>query len=38
MEEAKADYQTALKLAEQQGDENLKTTLEGILQGFKDKE
>ena len=37
IEAAKADYQTALKIAEQQGNENLKTTLEGILQGFKIK-
>ena len=38
VEEAKADYQMVLKIAEQQGDENLKTTIEGILQEFKDKE
>jgi len=37
-EEAKVDHQTALKIAEQQGDENLKTTIEAILQEFKDKE
>ena len=38
VEEAKVDYQMALKLAEQQGDENLKTTIEEVLQEFKDKE
>ena len=35
-EEAKVDYQMALKLAEQQGDENLKTTIEEVLQKLKD--
>ena len=30
-----ADYQMALKLAEQQGDENLKTTIEAVLQRSK---
>ena len=38
VEEAKADYQMALKIAEQQENEHLKTTIEEILQGFKDKE
>ncbi|RKU35122.1 hypothetical protein C6496_17680 [Candidatus Poribacteria bacterium] len=38
VEEAKVDYQMALKIAEQTGDENLKTTIEGVLQGLKDKE
>ena len=38
VEEAKTDYQMALKLAEQQGDENLKTTMEEILQEFKAQE
>ena len=37
-EAAKVDYQIALKIAEQQGNENLKTTIEETLQGFKDKE
>ena len=36
--EAQVDYQMALKLAEQQGNENLKTTIEEVLQRFKDKE
>ena len=36
--EANADYQVALKIAEQQGNENLKTTIEEILQVSKDKE
>ena len=34
-EEAQVDYQMALKLAEQQGDENLKTTIEEVLQQSK---
>ena len=38
VEEAKVDYQMALKLAEQQGNEPLKTTIEGMFQGFKDQE
>jgi len=38
VEEAKVDHQMALKLAEQQGNENLKTMIEEILQIFKDKE
>ena len=37
-EEAQVDYQMALKLAEQEGDENLKTSIEEVLQRFKDKE
>ena len=38
VEEAKVDYQMALKIAEQQGNEDLKATIEQMLQGFKDKE
>lgn len=34
-EEAQVDYQMALKIAEQQGNENLKTTIEEVLQKFK---
>ena len=37
VEEAKADYQMALKIAEQQGEENTKTAIEERLQRFKDK-
>ena len=37
-EEAKVDYQMALKLAEQQGNEDLKANIEQILQRFKDQE
>ena len=37
-EEAQVDYQMALKLAEQQGNENLKTTIEKTLRRFKDQE
>ena len=37
-EEAKVDYQMGLKFAEQQGNEHLKATIEGILQEFKDQE
>ena len=37
-EEAKVDYQTALKIAKQQGNENLKTTIEEMLQRLKDLE
>ena len=38
VEEAQADYQIALKLAEQQGEEDLKTTIEENLQRLKNKE
>ena len=37
-EEAKVDYQMALKIAEQQGNEHLKTAIEERLQQLKDKE
>ncbi|MYK18021.1 tetratricopeptide repeat protein [Candidatus Poribacteria bacterium] len=37
-EEAQVDYQIALKIAEQTGNEHLKTTIEERLQGFKDEE
>ena len=37
-EEAKVDFQMALKIAEQQGDENLKTSIEETLQSLKDLE
>ena len=32
-----ADFQMALKIAEQQGKANLKTTIERAIQGLKDK-
>ena len=38
IEEAKVDCQIALKIAEQQGNEDLKATIEAVLQGFKDQE
>ena len=37
-EEAQVDYQVALKIAEQQGNENLKTTIEEVLQKIKNEE
>ena len=38
VEEARVDYQMALKIAEQQGDEDLKANIEQMLQRFKDHE